>query len=458
MTKAFRYLAASFVVVMGLVALIGSGAGGSNGYPIHLSVSAPSPGYVSLKWSIWANNPYEDYEILRDPYSSTGYSDYHCDSNGCSAIDKHVAPTARYCYQIVVRDPLFVYAESNEACVTTLGLAGWAIETIENGGNPALFLDSSNQPHVSYRNSRQSVVLAYKNGAGWQQSVVDSEMGYNGDTGVAVDSVGADHVSYLDYTNDLQMYATNGTGVWQTQVIDTSVGEVNALSIDNAGNVHIVYKILVTDMGVVGYATNTSGSWQTERLVEFSSESIRDADILVDAAGAVHLVFTSRAYGDFDCSIHYMSNQEGNWQREVVEERARCGVAMAMDTAENVHLAYAAMFQGYDNLLHADNSGGAWQLEPIEQIGHSFSWGNYPELDLTIDGADDLHVAYHDQYDNLKYATNTSGMWEFYFLDSSGTRIFINPSITVDPTGHVTIVYVYFDPPSYKQVRLVTSP
>ena len=406
MTNTLRYLAASLIVAIGLATLIGSSSSTEFPESMTLNLRADS-NEVYLEWT-----PYyiaDSYDVFRDrnPVGGTWFYWYS---------DISVSASTRYCYTISAIDESQVVAHSNTACITTPATGSWGFETIDDGNNPALALDSSNQPHISYRNST-GVVLAYKSGASWQQSVVDSGAGDAGDTDVAVDLVNADHVSYMDYINDRLMYASNGTGVWQTQTIDTSVAGINALSIDSAGYVHIVYNKDVTDLGVVSYATNITGSWQIETIAEFSNESINDADILVDAAGAVHLVFTSQLTSESEgCSVNYMTNQSGSWQGQVVDDNALCGVAMAMDNAENVHVVYSRSVANSSPapLIHAYNSGGSWRFEQIN--GNSSS--TYPEVDITIDGANRLHITYRADYSNVKYATKVNGVWEFTLLDS----------------------------------------
>lgn len=452
MANALRYLAAGLVIVIGIATIIGSisitDEGWDTGDPFPLRATANSPSDVWLEW----DSPCFDlsYRGYCDVIRSEGSITVTFQTAQSYFLDQWVQPDTAYCYRVhVLGDTGNIFSVSTQECITTPGTAGWAIETIDDGSNPALALDASNQPHVSYRNS-QGVMLAYKSGTSWQQSIVDSGAGSEGDTDVVIDPSSADQLSYADATNDLLLHASNGTGVWRIQAVDTAVGGVNALSVDSAGNAHMVYNNNdVTDLGVVNYATNASGSWQTERLAEFSNGSIRDADILVDAAGAVHLVFTSGVYGG---SVHYMTNQSGTWQRQVVDDSTRCGVEMAMDTAGNVHVVYVGRLANNDlALMHTDNSGGIWQSEQIDSRPSI----ECPEVSLAIDGADRLHIAYRDRYDNLKYVTNVRGMWELSFLDSYSHRIFGDPAIAVDPVGRVTVVYTES---TNGIIKLVASP
>ena len=434
------WLRSAALMMIGLMAaFLGACGGGGDGIPqtMTLSANAVTPSEVQLNWTPHPD-PVTGYDIVRN-----GEAAYPYHVSGTSYTDRELEPLTRYCYVIyAVVWPLGTVGQSNQVCIITPGTAGWTIETIGVGGSPALALDSSNQPRVSYRNS-SGVILTYKSAGSWLQSLVDGGAGANGDTDVVVDQFSADRLSYADDANDRLMHASNTTGVWATETADTAVGWVNALSIDDSGNAHMVYNSDEAYTGVVSYVTNASGSWQKERLVGFSSASIRDADILVDTAGVVHVAFTVRG---IECYVYYMNNQGGAWQEQIVDGEGNCGAAMAIDSAGNVHIAYSRKFA----LMHTHNTGGSWQSEQLD----SFSWIGGDRVGLAIDAADHLHIAYQDQNADLKYATNVSGIWERYFLDSRGD-VGGDPSITVDPVGQVSIVYT---DQTNGSVKLVTSP
>lgn len=452
----FRY--ANLIIIGVLSTLLGacflvSGKDRSIPQNLTLTATARTPSEIYLNWSpdiidnFWFS--WEHYKIKRNGV------DLGVWTQSSIYIDKNLEPLTRYCYIIyaIAGDP---FDRSNEACVETPGLAGWTIETIDIGASPALALDSSNQPHVSYRNS-SGVILAYKNVDSWLQSVVDGGAGIDGDTDVVIDSFSAAHLSYTDDFNDRLMYASNTTGVWQTEVADTVIGMTNALSIGTSNNIHIAYNSAPPNSGLVNYMTNTSGSWQKESIggTEGDYRAVFDADILVDTAGVTHAVFVEGRTGSSHGSVYYNNNQGGTWGVSQVI-CSMClgdsGAAMAIDSAGNIHIAYYQQLA----LMHAYNTGGNWQYETLDSF--------YDYIDtiasasaragLVIDGADRLHIAYRDYNDDLKYITNVSGTWRRYFIDVNG-NVGGDPSITVDPTGRVSIAYTDL---TNDTVKLATSP
>lgn len=122
---------------------------------------------------------------------------------------------------------------------------------------------------------------------------------------------------------------------------------------------------------------------------------------------------------------------------------------MAIDTAGNFHIVYSGWATNSSvALVHAYNSSGTWRFEQIDSYSD-------PKVDLAIDGANRLHITYREDFSSIKYATNVTGMWEFSLLDSFRSGIYKNPSIAVDPMGHVTVVYTN---QSRGTITLVTGP
>jgi len=297
---------------------------------------------------------------------------------------------------------------------------------VATGTDPALALDASNAPHVSFRNTG-GVSLAVKTDSTWQLEVVDANAGNFGDTDVQLDESGADHLSYWDYTTNTLKVASNATGVWLGLLLDSG-GNVNALALDQAGAAHIAYSI--SEIGSLNYASNVSGNWLTQWIAGVGNGTIYDTDILVNDAGAVHLVYT---LGNVQaCVLYYMTNSGGNWVEQIIARDSNCGVSLAENSTGQLHVAYTTPF----GLWHGHREAGVWVTEQVDE----FDWIGGDRVSLAIDEADFLHIAYRDQNEDLKYATDISGSWELVYIDSGG-QVGYAPAIAVDPLGTVSIAY-----------------
>ncbi len=242
-----------------------------------------------------------------------------------------------------------------------------------------------------------------------------------------LDENGADHVSYWDYPTNTLRVASNATGPWLGLLLDSG-GNVNALALDQAGATHIAYNI--NEIGSLNYASNVSGTWLTQWLAGVGNATFYDTDILVNDAGAVHLVYTIGS--GQACVLYYMSNSGGGWVEQIIAQDTNCGASLAEDSTGQLHVAYTTPF----GLWHGHREGGGWVTEQVDE----FDWIGGDRVSLAIDEADFLHIAYRDQNEDLKYATDISGSWELVYIDSGG-QVGYAPAIAVDPLGTVSIAY-----------------
>jgi PKD repeat protein len=88
----------------------------------------------------------------------------------------------------------------------------WHNETVDSTGNVGRFtsiaLDTSNYPHISYRDvTNRDIKYAYYDGS-WHNETVDSPANVGQQTSIALDSSNNPHISYRDVTNEDLKYAT----------------------------------------------------------------------------------------------------------------------------------------------------------------------------------------------------------------------------------------------------------
>lgn len=82
---------------------------------------------------------------------------------------------------------------------------------------------------------------------------------------MAMDDSGRLHIAYYQgWSHKKIRYATNKSGVWQTNSIDDN-GRVTSIALDSKNNVHIIYFAKAEESGLK-YATNSSGSWNVTTL------------------------------------------------------------------------------------------------------------------------------------------------------------------------------------------------
>lgn len=176
----------------------------------------------------------------------------------------------------------------------------WQVENIAtNGEDVFLGIDSNDNSHVSLRRENideESDVtrLSYaKRTAGtWNVTTIDSDTSAGGDTGLAVDSSNNPHIVYRDYGNSAVRYAYHDGTSWSTQVVAADGGdnEGTKIAIDSNGNPHIVYASDDTER--LYYTVLSDGSWSSEII-----DRMGNSAIAIDSSDIPHVART-RTWGD----------------------------------------------------------------------------------------------------------------------------------------------------------------
>ena len=102
----------------------------------------------------------------------------------------------------------------------------------------SLALDSSGNPHIVYGGGN-GIYYAYYDGASWHIETVDISVG-SYQPSIAIDSLDKAHISYRDsYPNYTLKYATNASGSWVTEIVDSEGSFSSSIAIDSSDKVHI---------------------------------------------------------------------------------------------------------------------------------------------------------------------------------------------------------------------------
>ena len=74
----------------------------------------------------------------------------------------------------------------------------------------------------------------------WSKAVVDSSNVMEEYTSIVIDSSDKVHISYCVYSGTLK-YATNRSGSWETEVVDSSGVGDTSIAVDSSDKIHIGY-------------------------------------------------------------------------------------------------------------------------------------------------------------------------------------------------------------------------
>ena len=317
----------------------------------------------------------------------------------------------------------------------------WITETVgTGGGNINVAADSFGRVHMTFLTDvpgEPHLKYAVKVLDDWETEVVDTHLGaimHGYSIGFELDSLGRAHISYPDLLMRDLKYASSD--VWITHTVET--GEIvtpsnTSIAVDSSDGLHMSYQIWSSNRGyTLGYATTAGGSWATE-VVDHFMEPGQFNDLAVDSNDNVHICYYEEIY----YQLKYASNAAGGWASEGVENRhsfTGTFCSIAVDRFDKLHIIY--LHARDQAVKYATNASGDWVTEVVaENVGP-----NGGHTAIAVDLLGHAHISYNDNGD-LKYATNRSGLWLSYEIDTE-SLVRGQISIAVGPSGHIHITYM----------------
>jgi hypothetical protein len=230
-----------------------------------------------------------------------------------------------------------------------------------------------------------------------------------------------------------------------------SVGEYAAMKADNQGKFHVVF--YDRSKWSLKYATNISESWQIE-IVDSNAGDWgwwSGTSITENGAGEIHI-----AYIQGDETLSLAEKITNSWQKSTTGKGVSRHPSITADSKGFLHIFHYLMdLQGSTfKLAYSTDRYGTWKTYVIDpEAGDSYSSAG--RTAVTADSNDFLHAAYYacGKYNvgmqkcekgDLQYATNRSGLWKFYTVDSDNNTGW-QPSIACDSRNFIHISYYEAD-------------
>lgn len=208
---------------------------------------------------------------------------------GTTSMVVDTVGTLHACYDLGYS---FYYASNTSGVWNATDMS--SLVAINSGNSCDITVDSDNNVHISFLEDRSLKYISNKTGA-WEVQTIDLhsgiEISINSVTSIATDPEDHAHIAYYhDYSEKDLEYATNASGSWSKQTLD-SVGDVGYgcdLAIDSMGYIHISYMDMI-DNNLLKYATNSSGVWNNTVI---SNGGISNTSLAIDSNDRIHIAFT----------------------------------------------------------------------------------------------------------------------------------------------------------------------
>jgi len=255
--------------------------------------------------------------------------------------------------------------------------------------------------------------------AEWHYETV-SQAGGGKFSSMRVDASGNVHVSYVnDATNQLNYSFWDHTiHKWFTTTLDAS-GGFCSLALDSHQRPRISY----TDYGTgrLKYTYWDGATWHKETIQIRAKEIFFYTSLTLDAQDNPSISYYEYwGTGDnYELHLRLVAWNGKYWEVRTVDPTPGSGKfnSMALDSAGNLHVAYANVASETASLRYATWNGKSWNVEILEGDGPM----NLPvfSVALIVDKYDIPHITYTDVRNHLvKYATRKDGKWQMEVVDA----------------------------------------
>jgi hypothetical protein len=251
-------------------------------------------------------------------------------------------------------------------------------------------LDSHNNPHVLY--GSDGLKYASWTGTNWVNQTVDNNGGFGS---IALDSSNIPHITYKD--GQAIKYAI-WTGInWNIQTVENvSESATLSFSIDQNNTVYIMYQ-----SDGVKLAVYRDSSWNIQTVATDISTL---GNMVLDSEGYPHFIYTVN-YGFNNSTLKYSHWNGTSWITQDVVSNTVIGYgwtplpgSLALDSNDSPQIAYIT---STPELMYAKWTGTTWNIKNVENAYYNItqfveaSTSAESPCYLTLDSNDNPHISYH---------------------------------------------------------------
>lgn len=185
-----------------------------------------------------------------------------------------------------------------------------------------------------------------------------------------------------------------------------------------------------TIAGIGNYWTNAPASWVSQEIDVWTDNN---SDIDVDLTQVPHVVSVDGT------DLKYSYLDFGNWVVNPIElGRVYIDPHIVIASNGDAHVAYYAD----DQVMYATNTTGSWQTYQLNTSIVLSGGLDKPLISIKLDANENVHIAYVSKETNWKiyYAANSSGQWEHTIVESSRYLPYID--MDIDLNGYIHLVYL----------------
>ncbi len=318
---------------------------------------------------------------------------------------------------------------------------------------PSIGKDSAGNLYVLYHNMREEkLVLLTQRGRSWtSENVMDYMcMGSGFDyIPMAVEpATGAVHIAAWDHANMAMQYLSNSSGEWTRVTVDSALESPDminpkSISVDNDHYVHIAYFFVDNYTTYMYYATNQSGQWEIDSVIE-ENRAI-DLDMDVDEDGKPFIVWTNLEEAD---NLRFAKHESNAWTTGTFGEQDWWGCYVEVDYFGSLfHIIGGDCQDTYDLIQYWTFSN-----DGLTKVSEEIIEPNNDDIKMGVGSGGRVYFThYYSQYGEFGLSLLENDALQTEVFDT-GMNVGFLPSLSLDQDN---VPYIAFSetPDSYNNIE-----
>ncbi len=339
----------------------------------------------------------------------------------------------------------------------------WTTETVQQdrtdykeGKFTALYIDNADRPHISFlEDDHDNLRYVYKEGNNWRFAYPDEGGNVGGYTSIYVDSSFKVHISYcqgplvdnfcvkLKYVTAKVSDDRPEDWTWSKTTIESNyTGTYSSISKGSGSKGKVAISYYDWDKHKLKLAVLGTGGWDTDSF-DIEGDHGLYTSLAFDNNNYIHIAFQDLQDGFY--KEIYWNNTEKEYFSRNIDWQKDVGLSssLALDSLDKAHISY--MDDTSDDLKYATNTSGVWATSIISATGNV---GVYSSI--AVDAANAPHVAYYDiDGGDLEYATLSGSSWITTTVDHPGddddhaVNTGLYPDIAISPVSNLPYISYY---------------
>jgi hypothetical protein len=296
--------------------------------------------------------------------------------------------------------------------------------------------------------------------------------GGSGNPAVVVDSTGRVNVFWEEYiTSKAAIFgktSQDGGASWSTakRLSWTSGNNARpaAAAVDSYGSIHLVWQDETAGNWEIYYrnSSDRGASWSTSKRLTWTSGGSQDASVAADSSGnKIYVSWEDDSSGDYEIYFKKSTDGGASWsgnKRLTWSSGDSSGPIIVVDASDKIHLVWQ------------DSAPGNSEIYYKRSTDAGTSWTASKRLTFTSKDSISPDIAVHSSSVYVTWYDFTYGISEICFEGSSDggytwtttkrltttANISYDPTLVVDPSGTIWIVWEYYTP-GYDDLYYKTS-